>query len=219
MPSSFGVRAEERALRKTLVLREGRARDHPSARTPKLKGGGSRVIPPGQFHKHFDQLYPLLVVILGSPKRAAMAREVMWRQVHMGACYLSAAHIGQTSQSCARTWGRGLAQLKRLGLARVVRLHWLDGKEAVNLVDLRMLWWRLVKCLGRGMSLLERKGGRLWVKMAGIWLSGEMLASPAPERPLCKPPPCPSSSRGSGPGKQPSPQPAAFPWRLVPVVS
>ena len=107
---------------------------NPSAGTPPAIRGV------GQLRRHYDSLYPALLVLLGTPQRAELAKRALYVQAMRGDCFLGAKGLARKVGCSEKTWDRTLTWLREHKLARTWRLYRVNGQRSVNLLDLGRLW-------------------------------------------------------------------------------
>ena len=153
--------------------------------------GTPSLAKPELLFKHYDQLYPLLVVLTRSPKRAEMLRYALKVQILRGLAFCSAKRYAGlaykpgtmiagkkqpvTGFASEKTWDRCLAFLKEQGMVDVERLKKFNGQYSVNLINFRKLWMLLLKLLASSVGVVERVGAIFWIKLSGAWFSRDTL--------------------------------------------
>lgn len=134
-----------------------------------------RLREPQLLLRRWDSLYPMLVTLLGSPKRAEMTRSALRTQALRGDCFRSARNIAGAAFSSEKTWDRCLRFLVEKNLVTVTRLVKTNGKHSVNLIDFTTLWNILRQYIVRNVGLSRKIGGQLWRKVAGIWVNRDII--------------------------------------------
>ncbi len=146
-------------------------------------------IPVSTLLRKSPQVRPILIEILGSPKRANMALLAMRLQAYYGKCYASAGFIAAETRACEKTWDRCLARMKATDLVKVRRRIRPNGTQGTNQVDLARLWQALLRILHslwngvRYRALRSMRVGRsLWLKAWAQWEPVEvvLLGQPPP---------------------------------------
>ena len=96
-------------------------------------------------------IYALLRVnqVHYSRQRAEMVLLALRFQSFYGRCFTSAAYLAASAGANEKSWDRLLATLRAHGLVSTTRLKRADGRLGVNLIDLRGLWFTLIRRLGR----------------------------------------------------------------------
>lgn len=143
---------------------------------------------PGLFFKHFDELYTVLLCLLGSKKKAEVLKEALRLQATRGECFPSARYLAGYAHCSEKTVDRCFAQLRTMGLLRTYRTSRVGGTLSVNLLDLERLW-RAIQALVINMrGLVQKIGRRFWIKVAGLWVCPadyvKALLARAPPRPV-----------------------------------
>ncbi len=160
-----------------------------------------------QVFQRRETMYPVLLALTGSPRRAEMVERALVLQALCGQAFPSAATLGwgdsvshttydrgitHTVDTHARLkwraekrWDRCLAWLRVHHLVRTWRLNRQGGQQSVNLIDLSPLWDEVRKLLTGRVGPVSRVGRRYWVKVSGFWVGAASVAL-APARPLCR---------------------------------
>jgi len=131
----------------------------------------------GLIFKHWQLLYPLLLSMLGTPKRAEMVKEALRIQAITGECFASARYLAGAGLGSEKTWDRLVGRLKAAKLIRVIRLTRPDGTKSVNLLDFSALWNILHSLVVRKVTFTERIKRRFFVKVSGAWLDLSITAT------------------------------------------
>jgi len=133
---------------------------------------------PGKLLRKYDQIYPILKQLLGSPKRAEMVKAALRLQACSRHSFASAKYLAAAGLGSEKTWDRCLAQLRKLGLVDTIRTNRLNGQQSVNLLDLRKLWKYIQKLLIPITGLFQTVRGVPWVKIHGAWAPANQLHLP-----------------------------------------
>ncbi len=175
-----------------------RVRGPTSARTPPKPPSKPLRNVEHVFHG-WELLYPLLLVLTGSPKRAEMLRKALVLQALCGDAFPSAGYLAGTAMASRKTWYRTVAWLRERKLVLTWRLNRQGGQQSVNLIDLGPLWDRVRKLLTGRVGPVSRVGRSMWVKISGVWVSGVALVA-----------------SGGGHGSYPCPDSLALPQASAP---
>ena len=125
--------------------------------------------------RRWEELYPVLLALTGSPKRAEMLRKCLVIQALCTDAFPSAHYLAGVGLANEKTWDRCLAWLRERKLVRTWRLNRQGGQQSVNLIDLGPLWERVRKLLTGLVGPVSRVGRSLWVKVSGVWVSAQSL--------------------------------------------
>lgn len=125
--------------------------------------------------KHWDELYSILLKLLGTPRRAEMVKMALRLQVLSGKCFASAKYLAGAGFSNEKTWDRCLAYLKSQGWAETERAKRPNGYRSTNVLDLRKLWALIMAYLSSKASRIQRLSSGLWVKVHGAWMRPAQL--------------------------------------------
>ncbi len=122
-----------------------------------------RVIPWKVITHSESLLRPVLNALLPPPQRYSrqlrteMILLVLRIQAVHGRCFASAAYIAGATGGNEKTWDRLLAWMRDQGWAHTTRNVRADGCLSTNTIDLRGLWYSLVRRLGGALFDLARR--------------------------------------------------------------
>jgi len=125
---------------------------------------------PGLFFKYFDELYPVLLCLLGSKKKAEVLKEALRLQACRGECFPSTKFLAARAHCSEKTVDRCFAQLREMGLLVTYRTSRTDGTLSVNLIDLEALWRAIKALVINARGLVQKIGRRFWIKVTGLWV-------------------------------------------------
>ena len=121
--------------------------------------------------RHWDNLYAMMRHLRLSVKESEMCKEVLRLQALCGKAYPSARYLGARAQANEKTWDRCLNYLRARGYAKTWRLHRQDGKQSVNLIDLREMWLVILALIAHNVSRAWWIGDRYMLRVGAFWMT------------------------------------------------